>query len=194
MKAFISNVVNRGAAVLALGAALPLMAVIAILILFNMGAPVLFQQKRPGFKGRVFSVYKFRTMRSTKAVAFKLTQTRDDRVTPLGRWLRATHLDELPQLFNIVKGEMNFVGPRPVPLELYEEFKGKIDGYDKRHWVKPGVTGFSQIHLGYVNTFDGETVKWMYDMYYISRKSMYFDFLILLQTFNFRRATITPES
>lgn len=162
----------------------PVMLGIAVAIKINMGGPVLFKQERHGLDGKRFKIYKFRTMRIHDGALIKQASHYDERVTPLGRFLRRTSLDELPQLYNVLQGRMSLVGPRPHAMDHNDHYKDHIDIYMQRHRVKPGMTGWAQ-----VNGLRGITddVKLMekrveYDLYYIERWSLGFDLKILTMT------------
>ncbi len=176
---------------LALSAAilsLPLFACIALWVVLDSKGGAFFVQERPGLHGKLFKLYKFRSMQKAgNKEPFKLTTENDARVTRAGKWLRQLHLDELPQLINVLRGDMSLVGPRPIPAELYTSCKEEIDHYDLRHCIKPGITGFSQVWLGYTNTMQGEALKWKYDMYYIKYLSPGFDAQLLWQTLFFHQ-------
>jgi Undecaprenyl-phosphate glucose phosphotransferase len=169
--------------------ALPLMAVIAVLIKLDSPGPVLFQQMRYGFNNKLIGVYKFRTMYADKSdqAAAKLTQRNDPRVTRVGAFLRRSSLDELPQLFNVLKGEMSVVGPRPHAVEakaggtLYEEV---VDEYAVRHKVKPGITGWAQVNgwRGNTETEADLLGRVQHDLYYIDNWTILLDFIIILRT------------
>lgn len=162
----------------------PVMLCVAIAIRWNMGGPVLFKQERHGLDGKRFRIYKFRTMHLNNGVHTRQASHFDERVTPLGRFLRRTSLDELPQLYNVLQGRMSLVGPRPHAMDHNDHYKDHIDIYMQRHRVKPGMTGWAQ-----VNGLRGITddVKLMekrveYDLYYIERWSIGFDLKILAMT------------
>lgn len=162
----------------------PLMLLVAVAIRWQMGAPVLFKQERHGLDGKRFKIYKFRTMRLHNSDTTQQATYDDDRVTPLGRFLRRTSLDEFPQLYNVLQGRMSLVGPRPHAMDHNDHYKDHIDIYMQRHRVKPGMTGWAQ-----VNGLRGITddVKLMekrveYDIYYIERWSLGFDLKILAMT------------
>jgi len=151
------------------------------LVRFSSRGPVLFRQKRVGRAGRVFTLLKFRTMideaeRDSGAV---LATDDDPRVTRLGRFLRKSRLDEIPQLWNVLAGEMSFVGPRPERPEFVEGFVRDIPGYSHRHRVRPGITGLAQVR-GVYHT--DASVKLMYDLIYVYNRSLWLDVLILLET------------
>lgn len=163
---------------------IPLMLGVAIVIRWQMGSPVLFKQERHGLDGKRFKIYKFRTMQLHSSKATQQAAHGDERITPLGRFLRRTSLDELPQLYNVLQGRMSLVGPRPHAMDHNDHYKDHIDIYMQRHRVKPGMTGWAQ-----VNGLRGITdnVKLMekrveYDLYYIERWSLGFDLKILMMT------------
>jgi Undecaprenyl-phosphate glucose phosphotransferase len=162
--------------------ALPLMGLIALAIRLTSGAPVLLRQERMGLDGRRFSMLKFRSMRVDAEAQSGPVWARpgDTRRTPLGGVLRRLSLDELPQLFNVLRGEMSLVGPRPERPFLVEEFRRTIPGYMLRHKVKAGMTGWAQINGWRGNTSLEKRIE--YDLYYIERWSLAFDLKILIQT------------
>jgi sugar transferase (PEP-CTERM system associated) len=175
--------------VLAAGALLvvlsPLLALIAALIRLTSPGPVLYRQSRVGERGRVFAVLKFRSMRLGAEAATGpvwATEGFDSRVTVLGRYLRKFRLDELPQLLNILRGEMSFVGPRPERPHFIEVLRKVVPYYDERHTVKPGVTGWAQIKFGYGSSIEDAQEKLQFDLYYLRHMSMTFDVGILLDT------------
>lgn len=162
----------------------PVMLIVAVAIKWSMGSPILFKQERHGLDGKRFRIYKFRTMLLHDDSQTKQASHCDERVTPLGRFLRRTSLDELPQLYNVLQGRMSLVGPRPHAMDHNDHYKDHIDIYMQRHRVKPGMTGWAQ-----VNGLRGITddVKLMekrveYDLYYIERWSLGFDLKILTMT------------
>lgn len=170
-------------------AILPWLALIAVAIKFDSRGPVLFRQKRYGFTGKIFEVFKFRTMYADKAdpLGEQLTLRNDPRITRVGRLLRRTSLDELPQIFNVLRGEMSLVGPRPHPLSAKAanvRYHEAIDHYALRHRVKPGMTGWAQ-----VNGWRGETETLVqlqkrveHDLFYIEHWSLWLDLQILART------------
>ncbi|WP_066346430.1 undecaprenyl phosphate N,N'-diacetylbacillosamine 1-phosphate transferase [Aliarcobacter cryaerophilus] len=154
----------------------PIYIVVSLLIFFKMGSPILFRQKRPGYKEKIFGIYKFRTMTNEKDEFGNLLPD-DKRLVGIGKFIRSTSLDELPQLFNVLKGEMSFVGPRPLLEEyllLYNE-KQK-----RRHDVKPGITGWAQVNGR--NAISWEQ-KFDYDVWYVDNQSFWLDIKILWLTF-----------
>ena len=168
----------------ALVISLPVMALIAVAIWLDSGLPIIFRQQRVGQGGQVFTLYKFRSMKvgADTQGEFKPTTENDDRCTRVGRWLRRTRLDELPQLYNILKGDMSFVGPRPFARDEEEDWAEQISFYRQRWLVKPGATGWAQVHRGYCATLEDNLEKLSYDLFYIKNMSLGLDLLILLQT------------
>ncbi len=154
----------------------PIYIVVSLLILFKMGSPILFRQKRPGLNGEIFGIYKFRTMTNEKDENGELLSD-DQRLVGVGKFIRSASLDELPQIFNVLKGDMSFVGPRPLLIEylpLYSERQ------KKRHEVKPGITGWAQVNGR--NTISWEQ-KFDYDVWYVEHQSFWLDMKILWMTF-----------
>jgi lipopolysaccharide/colanic/teichoic acid biosynthesis glycosyltransferase len=185
----LKTLVDFLAAVAVLPLALPIMAVAAVAILLDDGRPVLFRQRRLGHAGRVFTAYKFRTMEvievggdQTHVRRALATDAGDPRVTRVGAVLRKYRIDELPQIFNILKGEMSWIGPRPEPELLTHWFIAEIPFYRYRHVVKPGISGWAQVNQGYVSGLDGINLKLQYDFYYIKYFSPWLDLLILFRT------------
>jgi Undecaprenyl-phosphate glucose phosphotransferase len=164
----------------------PLMLLVALLIKLDSRGPVLFRQPRFGFNNNPFTVLKFRTMTVDAANDTRVPQaTRDDpRVTRLGRLLRRSSLDELPQLINVLKGDMSLIGPRPHAIAHNEYYAEIIDGYLRRHRVKPGITGWAQVNglRGETATVEAMHERVKHDLYYIENWSLRFDLLILLRT------------
>lgn len=165
-------------------AGLPLFIIIAIAINLDSKGPVIFQQPRVGKDGKLFNLFKFRTMINGADAngKHKPATDGDERFTRVGRWLRRTRLDELPQLYNILRGDMHFVGPRPFVRDQEEECVGQIPFYRQRWAVKPGVTGWAQINRGYCATLEDNIDKAAYDLYYIKHMSVGLDLLIMFQT------------
>lgn len=154
----------------------PVLVLLFVVAPFAIGRPVLFSQRRIGFKGKEFTIFKFRTMNNRRDAKGELLPD-NQRLTPFGRFLRKTSLDELPQLFNILKGEMSFVGPRPLLCEYWPIYS---DEQRRRHDVLPGITGWAQVN-------GRNTISWIqkfkYDIYYVDHASFGFDLKILWLTF-----------
>lgn len=169
---------------IAIVVAFPLMALIAIAIRLDSPGPAIFKQKRVGEGGTIFTLYKFRTMLdgADRDGNHKPAEATDNRFTRVGRWLRRSRLDELPQLFNIVRGDMYFVGPRPFVPNQEQECLEKIPHYSQRWAVKPGATGWAQINRGYNATIEDNVEKLAYDLFYIKNMSVGLDLLILFKT------------
>ena len=153
----------------------PLLALLALLVRAGMGAPVLFRQDRPGLHGVPFTLYKFRTMRDTRDAHGNLLDD-DARLTPIGRFLRSTSLDELPELINVLRGEMSLVGPRPLLMQYLDRY---TPFQKQRHNVRPGITGWAQINGR--NALSWEE-KFQYDVWYVNHLSARLDLQILFLT------------
>jgi putative colanic acid biosynthesis UDP-glucose lipid carrier transferase len=164
----------------------PLILVITVAIKLTSKGPVFFKQMRHGWDGKPIKVYKFRTMVEHEVVNGRIVQAsrRDDRVTKIGIFLRRTSLDELPQFWNVLQGRMSIVGPRPHALQHNEQYKDQIDLYMLRHKVKPGITGWAQIHgwRGETDTLDKMKKRVEYDLYYIENWSLWLDIKIIFLT------------
>jgi sugar transferase (PEP-CTERM system associated) len=162
----------------------PLMLFAVAAILSESGRPVLYRQRRVGEKDKFFYIFKFRTMNQDAEADGKArwAASGDPRITRVGRWLRRTRIDELPQIFNILQGKMSFVGPRPERPEFVEVLAQKIPYYGERHRVKPGLTGWAQICYPYGSTERDAFEKLEYDLYYVKNYSLFLDLIILLQT------------
>jgi len=171
-------------ALLAVSWPIMLLATLAIVIESGWRAPVFYRQVRVGKNWRLFKVIKFRSMRidAEKDGRARWATRNDDRVTRVGRFIRKTRIDELPQLFNVLKGEMSFVGPRPERPEFVEKFAETIPYYSERHRVKPGITGWAQLCYPYGSSYQDAIEKLQYDLYYVKNYSLFLDFLIMLQT------------
>ena len=162
----------------------PFMVIVAIAVAVSSKGPILYGQKRVGLNDRVFTVYKFRSMYAdaeakTGAV---WAQKHDPRITPVGRWIRRLRLDELPQLFNVLMGEMAMVGPRPERPEFVQTLTEQIPYYRQRHCVKPGITGWAQINYKYGATLEDTVIKLEYDLYYIKNLAFTLDTFIMFHT------------
>jgi sugar transferase (PEP-CTERM system associated) len=172
------------ALLLVLSAPLMVLAVVAIKLEEGLRAPLIYSQERVGFGGRVFRVHKFRSMRvdAEKDGKAVWAQKNDNRVTRVGQFIRNTRIDELPQIFNVLKGEMSFVGPRPERPQFVEQLAQQIPFYRERHRVKPGITGWAQLCYPYGASMQDAEEKLKYDLYYIKNHSLLFDLYILVRT------------
>jgi exopolysaccharide biosynthesis polyprenyl glycosylphosphotransferase len=179
----LARLVSVAAATVGLIVLAPFFGVIALAIKLDSRGAILFFQDRAGKNGQAFRLWKFRTMHPAESHRSEWVQDNFDRITRLGRFLRRFRIDELPQLVNILRGEMNLVGPRPHPMTNQEIFMERIAYYGLRSTVRPGVTGWAQIQYGYANNIDEETEKMRYDLYYIKNRSLWLDFTIVIRTF-----------
>ena len=163
---------------------LPLMLATALAIRLESPGPVIFRQDRAGRGGRAFTCLKFRSMRADAEADGqpRWATVDDDRVTRIGRFLRKTRIDELPQLINVLRGEMSFVGPRPERPGFVNELKKAIPYYDLRHSVKPGITGWAQVRYSYGASVEDARKKLQFDLYYVKNHSLFLDLLILVET------------
>ena len=169
---------------LVLTAPLMLMAMLAIKIESGMKGSIFYVQERVGHNNRPFKIYKFRSMTENAESNGKAVwaQKNDSRVTRVGKFIRKTRIDELPQLYNVLKGNMSFVGPRPERPQFVEELSGKIEFYGLRHHAKPGITGWAQICYPYGASVEDAKEKLQYDLYYLKHNTVFLDLLILMQT------------
>ena len=177
------RITNLGIGAIVLLLSLPLWALVALVIKLDGKGPVFYRQKRVGWGGKTFELIKFRTMRmDAEKDGAQWATKKDPRVTRIGRFLRVTRLDELPQLWNVVKGEMALVGPRPERPEFVEQLVEKIPFYEQRHLVPPGLTGWAQIKYPYGASVADARNKLQYDLYYVRHMSLAFDFEIMFRT------------
>jgi exopolysaccharide biosynthesis polyprenyl glycosylphosphotransferase len=164
---------------------LPFWPIIALIIRIDSPGKIFYSQIRIGRNGKPFKIVKFRSMfKDAEKSGPKMTQKNDSRVTKFGKFLRKTRLDELPQLLNIVKGEMSFVGPRAERPEFHQELKEHIPFYQERYLIKPGLSGWAQIRYGYGSSIEDNFEKIQFDLYYVKNRSFVFDLSILLKTIN----------
>jgi sugar transferase (PEP-CTERM system associated) len=175
---------NFSGAMIASVVSLPLLPFIALAVKFSSPGPVFYTQKRVGKGDVTFHCYKFRTMRQDAEADTGATWATDDdpRITRVGKFLRTSRLDEIPQLWCVLKGDMHFVGPRPERPEFVEWLEREIPFYGVRHTVRPGITGWAQVQYKYGNTLEDAREKLQYDLFYIKNASLGLDFLILFQT------------
>lgn len=181
---FYQSIGNAALAVTALVLLSPIMLLVALAVKISSSGPVLYRQRRVGQDGSVFTVYKFRSMYADaeKATGAVWASKDDPRVTPVGRVIRKYRLDELPQLFNVLRGEMSIVGPRPERPEFVKTLSEQIPFYRQRHCVKPGITGWAQINHKYGDTIEDTIRKLEYDLYYIKHMSFSLDTYIIFHT------------
>src|SRR3989338_4309366 len=165
---------------------LPFITLIALTIKIGSSGPVLYRQKRVGQNGKNFEIIKFRTMRkdAEKETGAVWAEKDDPRTTLLGKFLRKTRIDELPQLWNILRGEMSFVGPRAERPEFHDELKTEVPFYEERYIIKPGLSGWAQINYHYGSSVNDAAQKLQYDLYYIKNRSLILDLGIILKTIN----------
>ncbi|MBA2690329.1 MAG: TIGR03013 family PEP-CTERM/XrtA system glycosyltransferase [Burkholderiales bacterium] len=172
------------ASVVVLLSALPVMAFGALLILMEDGRPIFYRQQRVGQGGKAFDILKFRSMRkdAEKDGKPRWATARDDRTTQVGRIIRKLRIDELPQVVNVLRGEMSFVGPRPERPFFVEELAKEIPYYNARHSIKPGITGWAQVRYPYGASLEDAIEKLQYDLYYVKNHTLFLDIMILMQT------------
>ena len=178
----IARAISMVVAAVGLVVTAPLMAAVAVIIKLDSDGPALFIQDRIGRLGRPFRLIKFRTMRVASGPHSEWVRQNQDRITRVGHWLRRFRLDELPQFINILRGDMNLVGPRPHPVANFGLFREHIPYYSIRCSIRPGATGWAQIRYGYANSLDEEIEKMRYDLFYIKRMSPLLDLRIVFDS------------
>jgi len=162
---------------------LPIMLIAAIIVKIESRGPIFFSQSRIGLGNEAFQIYKFRSMRlHDESAHSRYAQDKDNRITKFGSFMRKTRIDELPQLWNVIKGDMSFIGPRAEWDKLCMEYEEKIPFYNIRHSVKPGLTGWAQVRYPYGMGVEDALEKLRYDLYYIKHQNLAFDIMILFQT------------
>jgi len=183
-RVLLQSVYSMAIAFVAAVITLPIMALVAIAVKLSSSGPALYRQRRVGKNDIPFMLYKFRSMYvDAEAASGAVWAKRDDpRITPVGKWLRRLRLDELPQLFNVLKGDMSVVGPRPERPEFVAELERRIPYYRQRHCIKPGITGWAQINHKYGDTIEDTIVKLEYDLYYIKNLAPALDGFIMFHT------------
>lgn len=181
---FVKRMLDLALSMIGLILGAPLMALSALAVKLDSPGPSLYSQARVGENGRVFKIYKFRSMRvdAERSGAPIWAKDKDPRVTRVGRVIRLTRLDELPQLWNVMNGDMSFVGPRPERPFFVEQLAREIPFYMQRHAVKPGITGWAQVKYRYGSSIEDAMEKLRYDLYYIKHLSIFFDLTIVLDT------------
>jgi sugar transferase (PEP-CTERM system associated) len=162
----------------------PLMAITAVLIKLESPGPALYRQDRVGLNGRLFSITKFRSMRTDAEQdgTPRWAAPNDDRITRVGHFIRKLRIDELPQLFNVLRGDMSLVGPRPERQYFVDQLTQEIPFFALRHSVKPGVTGWAQVRYQYGATVEDSQEKLQYDLYYVKNNSLFLDLVVLFET------------
>ncbi len=179
----IKKIIDKVFAMLGLLLTLPLMGILALLIKMDSTGPVFYRQQRVGFNGAAFHLIKFRSMRTdSESNGAVWAQKNDPRITKIGRLIRLFRVDELPQLWNVLKGELSLVGPRPERPEFVENLTQEIPYYSLRHSVKPGITGWAQINYPYGASREDALEKLQYDLYYVKNMTFLLDLYILLRT------------
>jgi exopolysaccharide biosynthesis polyprenyl glycosylphosphotransferase len=177
------RIFDVSASLLLLVLTLPLIVLFALLVKLDSKGPAFFRQTRVGLYGQAFDVIKLRSMRTdAEAGGAQFAQENDPRVTRIGRFIRKVRIDELPQTWSVLKGEMSFVGPRPERPEFVAELEEQLPYYAERHMVKPGITGWAQINYPYGASLEDSRHKLEYDLYYAKNYTPFLDLLILLQT------------
>jgi exopolysaccharide biosynthesis polyprenyl glycosylphosphotransferase len=163
---------------------LPLMLLAALAVKLEDRGPVFYSQERVGKDGKTFYVHKFRSMRTDAEKGGKpqWAQQNDPRITRVGNFMRKTRIDELPQILNVFKGDMSFVGPRPERQYFVDQLIEVVPYYNVRHSVKPGITGWAQVRYGYGSSAEDALQKLQYDLYYVKNNSLFLDVLILIDT------------
>jgi sugar transferase (PEP-CTERM system associated) len=167
-----------------LAVSLPVIVLTALVIRLTSPGPVFYRQERVGLNGKPFMLLKFRSMRvdAERDGVPRWAAVNDNRVTPVGAFIRNTRIDEIPQIFNVLKGEMSFIGPRPERPFFVEELRHAIPYYFERHRVKPGISGWAQLNYPYGASVEDAKQKFQYDLYYIKNYSLFLDFIVLVQT------------
>jgi len=160
-----------------------LLPVLYVLVRLESPGPFFYTQPRVGFGGKTFRIYKIRTMTAAAGPSQRWAAAADPRVTRVGRWLRRTRLDELPQLWNVLKGEMSVVGPRPEQPALAAAIEAHLPAFRWRTLAKPGITGWAQVHYGYADSLEHTAVKLSYDLFYVRNYDLFLDLAIILRTF-----------
>jgi sugar transferase (PEP-CTERM system associated) len=183
LQQFARRLVSMTVSLTGLVICLPSIPFLILAVRLSSPGPIFFRQTRIGLRGRPFSIIKFRTMRQdAEADGPVWAAKNDDRVTPLGRFMRTTRLDEIPQLWNVLRGEMGFVGPRPERPEFVEWLTKEIPFYELRHMVRPGITGWAQVRYKYGASLEETKQKLEYDLYYVKHLSLGLDLLIMFET------------
>lgn len=180
--ALIKRTLDILAALILIPLCFPLLCLVALLIKLDSPGPVFFRQKRMGYRGKSFILYKLRSMRPSQPGKNYTQKGYDPRITRVGRFIRKYRIDEFPQFFNVLKGDMSFIGPRPESMQLTESYEKDVPFFSYRHIVRPGISGWAQVKHGYAAEVKGMTEKLGYDFYYIKHFSFWLDCLIFIKT------------
>jgi lipopolysaccharide/colanic/teichoic acid biosynthesis glycosyltransferase len=180
----LKRIADIGLAILLLIPFSVVIAIFAVLIKLESAGPAVFTHPRMGYRGKTFTIYKLRSMTASdhSLAAKSYTEINDSRITTIGRFIRKFRIDELPQIFNILRGDMSWIGPRPEAVDLAEEYERQIPFYIYRHTVRPGITGWAQVMQGNVNQVENIKIKLQYDFYYIKHFSVWLDLIVTLKT------------
>jgi exopolysaccharide biosynthesis polyprenyl glycosylphosphotransferase len=180
----VARIMSLAIAAVALLLLSPVLLLVAIAIKIDSRGPIFFVQERAGWHGKAFNLFKFRTMHPSGAAPVPSEWVQDNvgRITRVGKWLRRFRMDEVPQMVNVLRGEMNLIGPRPHPTTNQKVFMENIAYYGLRSTVRPGVTGWAQVRYGYANNLEQETEKMRYDLYYIKNHTLWLDIRIMIET------------
>ncbi|PJZ61795.1 exopolysaccharide biosynthesis polyprenyl glycosylphosphotransferase [Leptospira adleri] len=179
---FLKRTIDLFACLILIPITLPFLAITALIIKLESSGPAIFRQKRMGYRGKIFTMYKFRSMYSDVRGEKFTEGPFDPRITRFGKFIRKYRIDELPQLFNVFLGSMSFIGPRPESYELSQWYEKEVPFFSYRHIVRPGITGWAQVEQGYAAEVEGMNVKLEYDFYYIKNFSFWLDMLITFKT------------
>ena len=185
LRSFIKRIFDLFASTIILIVSFPVMLITALCIYFEDRTPIFYQQERVGMDGHAFMVLKFRSMRNDaeKGMKPQWAAANDTRTTNVGRIIRKLRIDELPQILNVFKGEMSFVGPRPERPFFVKQLSNDVPYYNVRHSIKPGITGLAQVRYQYGASVEDSIQKLQYDLYYVKNNSLFLDILILIDTF-----------
>jgi len=180
----LKRVADFTVSLLFLAAVLPITLLVAVAIKLESKGPVFYRQERVGLNGRIFRVWKFRSMRTDaeKDGVPRWASAKDNRVTRIGKFIRATRIDEIPQIINVLEGDMSFIGPRPERPYFVQQLRREMPYYDIRHRVKPGITGWAQVNYRYGESIEDARQKLAFDLYYVKNNDFFLDLTILVQT------------
>ena len=180
---FIKTIADSLFSLIILTATAPIIFLASILIFLEDGGGILYSQKRTGLRNKIIKIYKLRTMSiNAENKGPRWASAKDKRITKIGEVLRLTRIDELPQLINVIKGEMSLIGPRPERPEIDKELNKKISNYDLRYLVKPGVSGWAQVNYPYASSIKDTYNKLSYDLFYVKNQSILLDLYIFIRT------------